>query len=102
MIRQFEVHAMSCAAAANISETGMDLTLDPGYYFLVFRSNCTTAEFGTSGIPHRSFGSSALNTNGYNWLYSDTGTFAADGLPATFPTTVDYGTANSLRVMLQK
>ncbi len=93
----------SLDATGAVEET-ISLELPAGLHFLAVRSDATgTAKLTTQDRKYfRPCGAAGLTTPGGIIYYSDTGTYAADGLPASFPSspTLDTGT-KTFRLMLK-
>ena len=95
---------LSLDSTGLVNNTGIAQTLAPGLWYLALRSNSGSGQVVTQkrGEAGRFVPVSQADDNGGTYVQSDTGTYAADGLPATFPAgpTVLVG-ANVPRPMLK-
>ena len=96
---------LGLAAAGNIIVTGIAQTLEPGWYYLAFRSDATgtarmVGEYSDQGM--RLLGATSPFAVPASWVWCNTGTYAADGLPETFPAVAGYvSTYNRIRIVLK-
>ncbi|MFQ5489444.1 MAG: hypothetical protein ACE5GE_01875 [Phycisphaerae bacterium] len=86
-----------------VSNTAIAQTLSPGLYYLAVRSNSSAAQVTrVSRSSVRFLPVSQLSDTGAASVYSNTGTYAANGLPATFPSSPVLDTLSvTLRPMLK-
>ncbi|MHC4067524.1 MAG: hypothetical protein ACYSUI_23900, partial [Planctomycetota bacterium] len=85
-------------------EESISLDLDAGLYFLAVRSDSSSATLltQTRGLLGRILGADTLSAAGRLYYYSDSGTYAADGLPTTFPASPTVASGTSMfRPMLK-
>lgn len=86
-----------------ISNTAIAQTLSPGLYYLAIRSNSSSAQVTRmTRSSVRFLPVSQLNDTGAASCYTNTGTYAADGLPGAFPSSPVFDTLSvTLRPLLK-
>lgn len=90
--------------ASGDAEEVISLELAAGLYFMAARSDATgTAKMKTQDRTHfRPCGATSLSSAGGVFFYSDTGTYAIDGIPASFPSSPSIDVGNkAFRLMLK-
>ncbi|MCP4248926.1 MAG: hypothetical protein GY778_17935 [bacterium] len=89
-------------ATGNI-EVSISQALDAGKFFLLVRSDSGVAKFQEqSRSAARTEGASSPSADGATYRYSDVGTYAANGIPSTWPGSTSFGTSNKvLRPLLK-
>lgn len=95
--RIFGGSELSLDSVGLVSNTSIGQTLSPGLYFLVIRSNSSVVQLSrVNRASVRFFPITQLTLSGATFCFSTTGSYAADGLPATFPSSPSLGTASSI------
>ena len=87
-----------------VTESGIAQALTPGLHFLAARSDSSAAQVTQQRRDNvgRLFPVDQPDEAGLSYCYSDSGTYASDGLPATFPSSLTVVTSSvMLRPMLK-
>jgi hypothetical protein len=85
-------------------EEALSLTTDAGMFYLALRSDTAGAVVFTRKelLNNRIFGAVDTTTIGGSYVYSDTGTYAGNGIPSSFPSSPSINTVQSgPRIMLR-
>ncbi len=102
--RLYQSAALSVSTSGAVAESGIALTLASGWYFVAARTDATALKlhkvYRTYG--RRFLGSTGLTDDAATLLHSDSGSYAADGMPDPFPAGPASNTAHqTLRVALK-